>query len=165
MVQLDTVRAMLGYDDWANDTILRAAMPLTDEQLDRPFDMGRGTLRKTLLHIVCAEQVWVARWQGRAETPWPDEDERAGVAVMQERLQRGRTERTGFLDSLRDGDLARKVTYRDSFGSLFSAPLGDMLLQMCIHSVHHRAQAVNMIRRVGGTPPELDYMYWLRKPA
>jgi len=160
MIQLETIRAFFRYDDWANDRVLLAAGPLTDEQLDRSFEMGRGSLRKTLVHILCAEQVWVQRWQGHAETPWPDEGERAGVAAIVERLREAQRVREVFLSDVRDDALDREIEYRDSFGGLFSAALGDMMLQLCNHSTHHRAQAVNMIRRIGGSPPELDYMYW-----
>ena len=74
-------------------------------------------------------------------------------------------ERDAFLATLSNEDLTRNQSYRDSKGGLFSASLGDMILQGCIHSIHHRAQAVNMIRRVGGAGLEMDYMTWIRKPS
>lgn len=160
MIHVQTVQALLRYGDWANDRVLRSAAPLTDEQLDSSLEMGRGSLRKTLLHILCAERVWGQRWQGHTETPWPDENERAGVAEMGDRFRTTRDLRGAFLRDLRDDALGQEIEYRDSFGGLYSATLGDMMLQLCNHSTHHRAQAVNMIRRVGGKPPELDYMYW-----
>jgi len=76
-----------------------------------------------------------------------------------------RRERDAFLAELSDAALQASVTYRDSKGSLFSASLGQMMVQMCVHSTHHRAQAVNMIRRAGGQTPEVDYMVWVRKPV
>lgn len=165
MTQLETMRELFRYDDWANDRVLQAASSLTDEQLDRSIDMGCGSLRKTLMHMLCAEQVWVQRWQGKSETPWPDENERASVAAMTDRFHKARSVREAFLRDLRDEALSRPMEYRDSFGGLFSAKLGDMMLQLCNHSTHHRAQAVNMIRRAEVKPPELDYMYWrLRRP-
>lgn len=165
MTQLEMVRELFLYDDWANDRVLQAASSLTDEQLDRSIDMGCGSLRRTLMHMLCAEQVWVQRWQGHGETPWPDEKERAAIPAMVDRFHKARDVRTAFLRDLRDDALGREIEYRDSFGGLFVAKLGDMILQLCNHSTHHRAQAVNMIRRVGGKPPELDYLYWrLRRP-
>ena len=109
MIQLETIRAFLRYDDWANDRVLQAAGPLTDEQLDRSFEMGLGSLRKTLMHILCAEQVWVQRWQGHAETPWPDEKERAAVAAIGERVRETRGVREAFLRNLRDDALTREI--------------------------------------------------------
>jgi uncharacterized damage-inducible protein DinB len=36
---------------------------------------------------------------------------------------------------------------------------------MLNHSAHHRAQAVNMLRRVNAGLVELDYMYRIRQAA
>ncbi|MCG3125864.1 MAG: hypothetical protein CHACPFDD_00691 [Phycisphaerae bacterium] len=165
MVNLESFRTLLRYNDWADAALLAAATPLSDAQLDQPFDMGVGSLRRTLLHIFNGEHVWLKRWQSRAETPWPDEAERVAPATIGERLQRTWRERDAFLATLRDPDLARVVTYRDSKGSYFRAALSDMMAQMFVHSAHHRAQAANMIRRTGGAALDVDYMYWIRQPV
>jgi uncharacterized damage-inducible protein DinB len=117
------------------------------------------------VHILCGELVWVKRWRGQAETPWPDEEEPAGVATMRDRLAKTQRERDAFLHRLSEAELEQRLTYRDSLGGRFTATLGGMMLQLCLHSAHHRAQAVNMIRRAGSDPPDLDYMYSVRKPA
>ena len=165
MVDVGTIRTTLHYSDWANDQLLRAVGALTDVELDQPFDMGPGSLRRTLLHIWAGESVWFQRWQGKAETPWPDESERVGIAALAERFRDTWKRRTAWLDTLPNAKLAESVVYRDSKGSRFSTTLGDMMLQMCLHSHHHRAQTVNMIRRLGAAAPELDYMYHTRRPV
>ncbi len=165
MLTLDSLRTLLRYSDWANGQLLRASAKLTDAQLDRPFEMGLGTLRKTLKHIHDGESVWLERWLGRAETPWPDYDERVGVVALSERIGKTYAQRDAFLATLNDAELQLAAVYRDSKGSQFTASLGDMMVQMCVHSTHHRAQAVNMLRHVGAPTPELDYMVWARRPA
>lgn len=165
MNSIELVQRMFHYSEWANDRLLEAARALTDFALDRPFEIGVGSLRKTLLHLFNGEAVWLQRWQGRRETPWPDEMELASVDTITQRFRPVYAERDRFLRSLNDLDLASDVTYRDSKGSLYTANLADMLLQGFNHSTHHRAQAVNMLRHVGGAGLELDYMYSLRRPA
>ncbi len=165
MVSIETIQTFLRYNDWADDEVFRASEVFSDEQLDRAFEMGRGSLRKTLMHILCGERVWVKRWQGHGQTPWPDEDEPAAITVLAERLSRVRQERDEFLRGLGGGELEKRLSYHDSLGGMFTATLGEMMLQMCVHSTHHRAQAVNMIRRLGGRAPDMDYMYWIRLPA
>lgn len=153
------------HNDWANDEILRAAQPLNETQLDQSFDMGRGSLRRTLLHIYTAEYVWLSRWQERGVHPWPDEEERISVSILAERFAATRREREAFRRGKSGEDLARMVPYRDSRGSSYRATLGQMMLQVLMHSAHHRAQAVNMLRRVSAETLELDFMYRVRQAA
>lgn len=156
---------MFRYSDWANGRLVSAALALSDEQLDRPMEIGLGSLRAILKHIHDGESVWLNRWQGRSETPWPSYDERPVMAELGERFRQTAAQRDAFLKTLTPADFDRAVTYRDSKGSLFTATLGDMILQGINHSVHHRAQAVNILRRVGAGLVELDYMVFVRKPA
>jgi uncharacterized damage-inducible protein DinB len=165
MIDLPMIRTILRYGDWANEKIVGASTDLADQQLDRVFDIGRGSLRKTLLHILAGESVWLRRWQEDCETPWPSEDEPASPATIAGRFAEMIRNRDRFFATIDAGRLTRAVVYRDSKGGLYSASLGDMMLQMCLHSTHHRAQAVNILRRLDVSPPELDYMMWVRKPV
>lgn len=165
MFHLDSLYDFLRYNDWANDCLLQASVAFSDAQLDQPFDVGPGSLRRILTHIWAGEQTWLQRWRGRAETPWPNETEKVSIAEFAQRFASVRTERTAFIGALSNASLSDEITYRDSKGSLFRATLSDMLMQGIIHSMHHRAQSVNLIRRIGGAIVELDYMYWVRKPA
>jgi uncharacterized damage-inducible protein DinB len=184
MIDLGTVRRLLAYSDWANERLLEASGPLGDEQLDRGMEIGPGSLRRTLLHIWAGEDVWLRRWMGKVETKWPSEGEKVSVGGLEERFRATWRARGEFFEGLdwgevsaesgarrplsaaaggTDGTLERVQTYRDSKGSLFTATLGDMLMQGCVHSIHHRAQAVNILRRLGATAPELDYMMRIRR--
>jgi len=165
MMNLDGIRVLFRYSDWANEQVVGASVDLSDERLDRDFDIGRGSLRRTLLHILAGETVWLKRWQGDCETPWPSEDEPISPETIGERFVETFRSRNLFLSTVDGQKLGRAIVYRDSKGGLFTASFGDMMLQMCLHSAHHRAQAVNILRRLGATPPELDYMMWVRRPA
>lgn len=165
MMEVGTIRTLLLYGQWANDRLIAAASQRPDGDLDKVFDVGRGTLRKTLLHILAGETVWLQRWQGRVDVPWPDEDARVSPSEMQRQFHSCARARDDFLATMVPGSLTAQIRYRDSLGGTFSASLADMMIQMCVHSTHHRAQAVNILRRLGADPPELDYMMWVRKPA
>ena len=158
MIRLETIREFCTHGDWANDRLVSAAEGLSDEQLDRPIEMGRGDLRKTLLHIYAGEYVWLQRWIGNADQPWVAEGEPLPVAEIARLFKGMRADRDASLASLTDRDLNRTLGYLDTLEGRFTAPLGDMLLQGCSHSMHHRAQAANMLRRVGVKPPGLDYL-------
>lgn len=165
MTDLASLRHVLRHNDWANQELLRAACILDEALLDRPIDVGPGSLRRTLMHILNGEQVWLRRCRGESETPWPDESQKPALGALAEHFAKHVAERDRFLDGLDAARLSREQVYRDSKGSLFRATLGDELFQALHHSIHHRAQAVNIVRRLGGAAPELDYMMWLRQPA
>lgn len=158
MIKLGTIRELCTYSDFANDLLVSSARGVSDEQLDRPVEMGRGDLRKTLLHIYAGEYVWLQRWKGNVDQPWVAEGEALSVADMARLFAEMRPERDAFLASLSDGDLDRRQGYLDTIAGRFTAPLGDMLLQACTHSMHHRAQASNMLRQAGVKPPGIDYL-------
>ena len=165
MVTVEGLRPLFEYNDWADRQVLAAGARCDDAALDRSFDMGVGSLRATLLHLYNGEFVWLQRWQGRSETKWPSEEERVGADALLKRFETMWRERDAFLKKIAGSDLGRTVIYRDSKGSEFQAALSDMLLQMLVHSTHHRSQAVNMLRHVGAGPVELDYMMAVRRPV
>lgn len=163
-MNLEAIKSFLRYSDWCNEEIERSAAAVDDAGLDRPFDMGLGTLRRTFQHIRDAEQVWLQRWMGKVEVPWPKEQPVEPVRKVGDDLRRNAAERDAFVKSVIESNLTKIIPYRDSKGSMYETTLLDMMLQTCIHSAHHRAQAVNMLRRVGRPVLDLDYMYWCRKP-
>jgi uncharacterized damage-inducible protein DinB len=169
-MDLLTARDQFAYSDWADRLLLAAARTMDDERLDRPMEIGPGTLRRVMLHTLHGEAVWTRRWVGGrnglpAEVPWPSETERSTIEQIEARFTEAWRERDVFLDSVAPAELLRIQTYRDSKGSLFSATLGEMITQSVVHSIHHRSQAVNMLRRLGAGLVELDYMMSRRKSA
>lgn len=164
------LRTLFNYSARANNQLIQASASLTDDQLDRSFKMGRETLRKTLIHILAGEHVWLGRWKGEADTRWLDEEAATTVSEIARDLHRISKERDEFLESIDDGDMNRTKKYLDAdllnptAKDYYTASLHNMLIQGFVHSVHHRAQAVNMLRRIGVDPPEVDYMVSVRKP-
>ena len=50
----DPPAVLLDLEDWATHRMFDACDPLTDSQLDHEFEMGLGTLRRTLVHNINA---------------------------------------------------------------------------------------------------------------
>ena len=44
---------------WVNGNLLTAAAALSDEQLRSAFQIGQGSVWKSLLHLYAAENVWL----------------------------------------------------------------------------------------------------------
>lgn len=165
MNALDSLVLQLAYSDEMNRRLFDAAGTLDAAKLDQPFDMGMGTLRKTVAHLYVGEKIWLERWKGNRDTPWPPYETTQPPAEILNACEAVWRDRDGFIAGLKDATLETRQVYRDSKGSLFQATLHEMILQGINHSTHHRAQAVNMIRRLGGPVVEVDFMYWRRQPA
>ena len=161
--ELDVIRAYYEYNDWARERVLKAAAPLDDDELDRPFKIGMGTLRKTLMHIRDAENWWLLNWSGEpAETfsELPDTTPIGGLRKESAEIARHRRE---FFETLGDGELARTVTAKPRPGVELTFALGDTMVQLGGHGTHHRAQALNMLRRLGVDGPGLDLADWAKE--
>jgi uncharacterized damage-inducible protein DinB len=162
-LDMDTIRSYLRYSDWAQELVLVAAVPLRDEQLDRKFEMGVGTIRETLAHIRDAELWWLTNWTKGPGGLFPESESRESIEEIALSFRQTQGARDRFLQSITDGDLSRRVEATPRPGMIRSFALGVTILQICHHGTHHRAQAVNMLRHLGGSIPALDVLEMLKK--
>src|SRR5262249_46329346 len=162
---LGTIRRFFEYSDAMQRHVMAAAASRPDAQLDQRFDMGLGTIRQTLLHIRFAEQWWLQNWTVGPENFFPESPPETSIPELQRLFDETVAGRNQFIAGLSEADLMRPIEARPRAGVSRTFPLGVTMLQMCHHGLHHRAQAVNMIRRVGGAPLEMDFMLRARQPA
>jgi uncharacterized damage-inducible protein DinB len=157
----EVIRNYFAYGDWCNSWLLDLAAPLDAAALDRDFDMGVGTIRKTVLHIADAERWWLNNW-----TVGPSAFEKAplstSIADLGSQWKQVIAERNRFIDSLDDASAQRVVTPLIGPMSVRVAVI-ESLLQLCAHGTHHRAQLINMLRQCGVTARASDYSIWQRE--
>jgi uncharacterized damage-inducible protein DinB len=159
MAARGTLAELLHHNKWACDLLLGLAEALKDAALDRPFPMGPGSIRATLQHLWAAEQLWLERWKGAPQPQWRGSETGVPVGELRTRFQQTHDDRETFLAAAGAAGLGRRVAYRNLKGEPFEDPLGDLVLHVSNHGVHHRAQIANMLRHVGVKPPGLDYLY------
>ena len=157
-VHKGTLAELFFFNDWARDVLMNTAAGANDEQLDRPFEMGEGSLRATLQHLFGAEWLWLERWKGRSPPREEVPQAFANLGEMWNTWRKTAQERDAYLATLTPNDLEKDVTYTNTLGNTYTFKLGPMLLHVCNHGTHHRAQASNMLRHLGATPPELDVL-------
>jgi len=121
---------------------------------------GDRELRRLLHHILGTHRFWIHLSQGlpfavEEETTLPDSLEpivaRYRATQAQERV---------WLDGLHESDLAREL--ETPFLPGRRIPIGDALMQVCMHSHGHRSQCATRLRALGGQPPVLDFILWLK---
>ncbi|HLW47973.1 MAG TPA: DinB family protein [bacterium] len=141
--------------------------PLSQEQYTKQFPFGMGTLRKTLIEIAAVELMYTKRLRGDALPPQPGlppdfpigETKQPAFAEL-ERVWTAQAPQTrAILAGI--SDWAQTVTRRIEQGdtvTVSTASKADIATQMLMHEVHHRAQAMAMLRQLGVAAENLDYI-------
>ena len=169
-VSSDPLDILLAHDAWATREVLAACAPLDTDAWHRRFEMGLGSLHDTLTHVVGAMLRWADRIDG------PPRPLRPSI----EGTVRTAAELRTLLD-LAESDLAASAARARSRGldtalevTLGGTPhrftLGAMLVHVATHGSHHRAQCLNMLRRLGlpgvsDRLPEIDVLDWQARPG
>lgn len=139
---------------WYADASLLAAMQrhttaVQDQQL-----------RKLLHHIILANRFWITQILGK---PFAHEEEsRVPEALIQivGLYRKTQSQEQDWLSHLTEADLDR--TFQTSFHSGQSFSVAQAMMQVCMHSQGHRAQCATRLRSLGGVPPVLDFIFWLK---
>jgi uncharacterized damage-inducible protein DinB len=150
------LKLLVAYNRWANERILAAVDGMTPAELGRPVDAYFGTLANGLRHMLVAQRMWLARWQGKTP-PRPDSPvtEPWGQAYAATH-----DEFAAFVAPLTDGDFDRVVHYTNSRGQPFSVPLGHLVAHLVNHGTAHRAETGLVLERLGRSPGDLDLVYY-----
>lgn len=144
MATSNPVDVLLAHNRWANDNLIATCRTLSDEQLNQPFDMGVGSLHKTIVHILGAMRGWTdmlaeREQRPRLETQQLSLDNLAAIAAESadefEAIVRGHP-----IDGAASGSRG---------GRSFTFTRGAVLTHVTTHGMHHRAQALNMLRQLG----------------
>lgn len=148
---------LLGHDAWTTRQLLLLGRDLTDDQLDRDLGLALGSVRATFLHVIRNMEAWSDLMAGRP---------------IRARGGRSIPELIARLDEAA-ADLAavsRSVADRNGWDERWTDPAetppvarsyGGTIAHVITHSMHHRAQLILMLKRLGVAPlPEGDVLSW-----
>jgi uncharacterized damage-inducible protein DinB len=154
---MDLLDRLLGHDSWTTRQLLLRCENLKDEELDREFDIAHRSVRATFVHLIYNIEAW--------------SDSMAGKPI---RREKGRSV-PELIDRLDDAanDLkrvARAVAERNGWDEIWIDPAevppiersyGGTIAHVITHSMHHRAQLLYLLRRLGVSDlPEGDVLSW-----
>lgn len=157
MPHSDPAEILVIHNRWANEQLLAACASLTDQQMDREFEMGVNTLRKTITHILGAMRGWTDMLAGREQRPRLEHEQRsiAELAALHEEAA------DDFEAAVRAHPLEAMATGTRG-GRTYSFARGAVLTHVTTHGMHHRAQALNMLRQLGVDPlPRSAVVEWM----
>lgn len=150
MNNLTAIQRLHQHRDWVNRKLRDAARKLDAVKLDQPFEIGAGSLMKTLVHLHAAESVWLLALQGEADPPSVFHYRFESLAQLEAAWDENEAGWSALLDALTEDDLIKPITKTASLtGKTHDLPMLDILLHVCTHAQYTTAQAVNMLRRLG----------------
>jgi uncharacterized damage-inducible protein DinB len=161
---VDTLDRLLEHDRWATQRVLDACRGLSAEQLHQRFEMGPGSVHDTLAHIIAVMERWADRIDGRDLRPPVDAPGgRHTTAELESRLDLAAADLRTVAERVRREvrlDEVMEIAIR-GWPAPFRFTRGTALVHVCTHGVHHRAQVLNMLRRLEASPlPEIDAIEW-----
>lgn len=150
---------LLTHDAHATGLVIDACRGLSEEDFHRPLGMGVGSLHDTIRHILSAMRGWTDMLSGRAEPRARLEaegnktcDELRGLLDAAAAELRAEAERLP-MDAVARGSRG---------GRDFAFTRGGIFTHVTTHGMHHRAQCVHMLKRLGVEPlPEVSVVRWM----
>jgi uncharacterized damage-inducible protein DinB len=144
---------MFRHNAWANQRLLDACAGLSAAQLDATTVGTFGTIRNTLVHIVGAQERYVAALAEagpvsviRERDPFP------GLAELRDGARASGDALVELAAQARSGATVA-TTWR---GEGYTLPVWLLLLQAINHATEHRAQAAAVLTHQGIAPPGMD---------
>jgi uncharacterized damage-inducible protein DinB len=154
--------------------VLDAARRLTPEQFVEDVGVGPGSLSKLLTHLLLSEWYYIERLENRDVPPygdsWPYRDEHPLPLPELERewaAQAGRTRAALARVEDWDGMIRYRITLDTGVTEDVSATKADIAAQLAFHEIHHRAQAMHILRRLGSPVEDIDFnvLMYDRRPV
>lgn len=142
---------------YANASLLKAIcqheMAARDEEL-----------RKLLHHILLANRFWFsltvgAPFDAEAESRIPDSLDALTAGFRETHIRE-----LDWVSQLQESEITRFLETPHIPGYKFS--VAEAAMQVCLHSHGHRCQCATRVRLLGGVPPTMDFILWVReRPA
>jgi uncharacterized damage-inducible protein DinB len=173
-MQVDEIKLLNAYNDWADAHILAACAKVSAEQYVAPASYGRGGLRATLIHIL--DNIWQQRITllGFYQEPLADEaaydatelheDTLPTFAMLQERWLIEQEAMQAYLDTLSEETLNGTIRYVIP-GAERERVVWHVLLDMIIHATQHRSEAAELLTGYGQSPGDFDFTLFMNERA
>ena len=154
------IELLFQYNDWANDRILDTAVKVSQEQLTVPNDLGWGSLRGTLVHLLDAETVWRFLLKDGLFIGELKPDDFPHVSAIRARWAEEREAFWDYLKGLDDEALSATVSYEGD-GIMRDRVLWHCLAHVVNHGTQHRAECAALLTGFGHSPGNLDFIVFL----
>jgi len=152
---------LIAHDRWANAQLYAACQSLSDEQFVQSFEMGTGSIHNNLVHNLGAMRGWTDVLDETPSRPRLEERIEDQPYTLDE-IEKLHGEITKDFERAALARPFETVINRERGGQVYTFTVGGILTHVMTHSMHHRAQCLNMLRQLGveGLPMS-SVMEWM----
>lgn len=148
----DYFERLYTYNIWANDQLLTLLEnhKVTDQEI-----------MVATSHYLAAMEIWISRIQGRparVNGVWEVYD----VARCREISQESGQDWLAQIKTLTPEAYHRRIAYKNTRGDYYETPVIDIMGHAVNHATYHRAQIARMLRQLGITPVNTDFITYAR---
>ncbi len=153
------LRQLLAHMEWADATVWSAVAAT-------PAASADARLRDLLVHVHTVQWAYLQLWRGEPiSIPAPETLPDAGAVRRWARVCHAQARE--FVAALDETALERPIQFPwaeqlvGRFGEVHPTTLRQAMIQVAMHSAHHRGQICTRLREAGGEPPLVDFVGWV----
>ncbi len=161
MITRSTLNLIYDYHYWITRRLLAACEALTPEQWTHSHGHSWDSVHGLVTHMLTAEIIWLARWQGVSPTTLRRKEELPTLADVRREWAVVESDVRAFLAACNDPRLNQPLTYTNTRGEQFTVILGQLMLHLANHGTHHRGELVAMLALLERPHPEDDLLWYL----
>jgi uncharacterized damage-inducible protein DinB len=150
---LPMIREMFAHQAWADAEMWRYLGAAPAAQSD-------SKILELLNHIHAVQRFFLSAAQGE---PLTREElmNQLPAAELRESFRQYHEQADRYLSKVRDSQM--NVLVRVPWFPDFQPKVSEALTQVFMHTQHHRAQILSLIRQLDGDPKPVDYIVWISK--
>jgi uncharacterized damage-inducible protein DinB len=151
---LEFLRDLLAHAEWANAVFFHAwaKSPARDHE----------ELRRRVDHVLAVQRAFLAIPRGEAPTP-PGDGPPPSFEDLKAAAQTSHADLREFAAALQPEGLSRTVRIFWFPDPPCVITVAEALVQVAMHTQHHRGQLMTRLKDFGGEPKNVDWIIWLWK--
>lgn len=146
-----TIHRHLQFNVWANNKVAEMLANVDEAVLEKEVISSFPTIKKTLLHVWDAQQLWLTRLKGGQTPIWPSEKFTGSKEELLKGLVQSAQDMTDFVATKDQAFLDSKITYKNMKLIEYTNGVEEILFHVVNHGTFHRGQFITMMRELGYT--------------
>jgi len=154
------------YNLWANRRVHAFIRDhLSEEQTEKEIVSSFSSVKKTILHILDAEMIWLERFHGNSLNSFPSQHFKGSGTEAAEALVSHSKKFLDFISSKEPSFFDSSLKYKNLKGVAYETNASDVVQHVMNHNTFHRGQLITMFRQLGFSELfSTDYINFTREP-